>query len=161
MSTQTQHPTEEPIIVMTRIYDAPRTLVWQVTTQPQHVRQWWGGPGVSSPVCEMDVRPGGRWQHVMRFADGHELPLDFVFLEVEPPSRLVWQHADHGTRKAGPPTCVMSVTLEDLGRRTRWTLVSRFDSLADRAAAIGMGFSRPIEASNESLTEYLRSLERV
>lgn len=160
MSTQTQIPEAEPIIVMTRVYDAPRALVWQATTQPEHVKQWWGGPGFSNPVCEMDVRPGGHWKHVMRFPDGYELQMHFVFLEVEKPSRLVWQHEDHGRRKEGPPTSMMTVTLEDLGARTRWTMTARFLSLADREAALAIGFTRPIEASNDRLTEYLRTLEQ-
>jgi uncharacterized protein YndB with AHSA1/START domain len=55
---------------MTRTYEAPRELVWEVITEPRHVIQWWGGAGCSNPICEMDVRPGGDWRHVMRFADG-------------------------------------------------------------------------------------------
>lgn len=160
MSTQTQIPTDQPIIVMTRVYAAPRTLVWQATTQAEHVKQWWGGPGFTNPVCEMDVRPGGHWKHVLRFPDGHELHMHFVFIEVEAPSRLVWQHEDHGRRKEGPPTSMMTVTLDDLGARTRWTLTSHFLSLADREAALAIGFTRPIEASNDRLTKYLQALEQ-
>jgi len=94
----------------------------------------------------------------MRFPDGFELHLDFVFLEVEAPGRLVWQHRDHGQRTQGPPTSHMTVTLEALGQRTRWTLVARFGSLADREAAVAMGFSGPIEASNLRLAAYLPAM---
>jgi uncharacterized protein YndB with AHSA1/START domain len=160
MSTQTQIPDGDPIIVMTRVYDAPRALVWQAMTQPEHVREWWGGPGFSNPVCEMDVRPGGLWKHVMRFPDGHELHMRFVFVEVQKPSRLVWQHEDHGRRKQGPPTSLTSVTLDDLGARTRWTMTARFASLADREAALAVGFTRPIEASSERFVKYLVALEQ-
>jgi uncharacterized protein YndB with AHSA1/START domain len=146
-------------IIMGRVYDAPRLLVWEAMTQPRHVRQWWGGPGFSNPVCEMDVRPGGLWNHVMRFPDGKELHMNFVFLEVEPPSRLVWQHVDHGTRGAGPPTCLTTVTLEDLGKHTRWRMVAEFNSIAEREAAVAMGFSGPIEASNSRLVEYLKTMQ--
>ena len=65
MSVHTEISATEPTIVMSRIYDAPRSLVWEAMTEPRHVRQWWGGPAVSNPVCEMDVRPGGRWEHVL------------------------------------------------------------------------------------------------
>src|SRR5260370_21770732 len=99
MNSLTEVAVAETAIVMSRVYDAPRSLVWQAMTRPEHIRRWWGGPGFSNPVCEMDVRPGGLWHHVMRFPDGHELHLDFIFLEVEPPSRLVWRHVDHGMRK--------------------------------------------------------------
>jgi uncharacterized protein YndB with AHSA1/START domain len=158
MSTQTEIPAGEPTIVMRRVYDARRDLVWTAMTEPGHVRQWWGGPGFTNPVCEMDVRPGGRWRHVMRFPDGRELRMDFVFLEVEKPKRLVWQHADHGERSEGLPTCITTVTLEDLGDQTRWTMVACFNSIAERDAAAGIGFVRPIEASNDRLTAYLKTL---
>ncbi len=161
MTTQTDVPKDEPIIVMKRIYAAPRALVWTAMTEPEHVREWWGGPGFTNPVCEMDVHPGGRWKHVMRFPDGHELRMEFVFLEVEPPSHLVWQHADHGKRKQGPPTCVTTVTLDELDdEKTRWTMVARFNSMAERGSALEIGFTRPIEASGERLIEYLKTMER-
>lgn len=159
MSTRTDIPTDEPMIVMTRLYDAPRSLVWTAMTEAKHVRRWWGGPGFTNPVCEMDVRPGGLWKHVMRFPDGKELHLEFVFVEVEAPGRLVWQHVDHGKRKSGPPTSVMTVTLESVGAKTRYTMQARFASMADREAALAMGFTRPIEASNERLTEYLSTMQ--
>lgn len=159
MSTHTEIPADEPTIVMTRVYDAPRALVWEAITEAKHVKQWWGGAGFSNPVCEMDVRPGGRWNHVMRFPDGGEMKLDFVFVEVDKPTRLVWQHVDHGKRTSGPPTSVMTVTLDDLGgTRTRWTLVARFVSNADRDAARKLGFHRPIESSNDALTSYLEGM---
>jgi uncharacterized protein YndB with AHSA1/START domain len=154
MNTTTDAPDDIPTIVMSRIYDAPRETVWAAMTQPKHVKLWWGGPGFTNPVCEMDVRPGGLWHHVMRFPDGHELVMDFVFLEVEPPRRLVWQHRDRGKLPARPPTSI-AVTLEDLGSRTSWTMVARFDAMDERNAAMAMGFTGPIEASNERLVGYL------
>jgi uncharacterized protein YndB with AHSA1/START domain len=158
MNTQTKLPTGEPTIVMTRVYDAPRDLVWQAMTEAKHVRQWWGGPGFSNPVCEMDVRPGGHWNHVMRFPDGRELHMAFVFLEVKKPERFVWQHTDYGQRKDGLPATHTTVTFDDLGGKTRWTMVARFLSVEDRDAAVGFGFSRPIEASNDRLVEYLKTI---
>ncbi len=158
MSGLTEVAVAETAIVMSRVYDAPRALVWQAMTRPEHIRRWWGGPGFTNPVCEMDVRPGGLWHHVMRFPDGHELHLDFVFLEVEPPSRLVWRHVDHGMRKQGPPTCRTTVTLDDLGGRTRWRMVAEFSSIAEREAAVAIGFTGPIEASNLRLVDYLKTM---
>ena len=75
--------TTEPIIRMTRMFDAPRALVWRVFTDPKHVARWYGGHGIENPVCEMDVRAGGLWRHVMRFPDGTEFPLELVFVEVK------------------------------------------------------------------------------
>jgi uncharacterized protein YndB with AHSA1/START domain len=156
--TRTDVPIDEPTIVMTRVYDAARALVWAVTVDPSHVRQWWGGAGCTNPVCEMDVRVGGLWKHVMRFADGHEIRLDFVFLEVDPPARLAWENIDHGRRRSMPPSSRITVTLDELGARTRWTMVARFLSMEERDAALGHGFSGPIAASADRLAAYLAGL---
>ena len=159
MSVRSEISPTEPTIVMSRIYDAPRSLVWEALTEPRHVRQWWGGPGVSNPVCEMDVRPGGRWTHVMRFPDGRELHMSFIFLEVEKPVRLAWQSADHRQQKEGaPPSSTIAVTLEDLGSRTAWKMVATFRSMAERDAAVSIGFGAPIESSSDRLVEYLKTL---
>ena len=164
MSTRTDLPPDEPIIVMTRIYDAPRQLVWEAMTKPEHVRQWWGGPGFTNPVCEMDVRPGGQWKHVMRFPDGKELHMEFEFLEVDAPNRLVWQNAGHdendGNPENGPPKSRTTVTLEEVDGGTRCTIVGRFPSMARREQAANMGYARPIEASNDRLAAYLPTMPR-
>src|SRR5262245_8571906 len=160
MNTTPIIPTDEAVIVMTRTYMAPRDLVWEVMTETRHVAQWWGGPGFSNPVCEMDVRPGGLWRHVMRFPDGHELPMNFVFVEVDPPKRLAWRDVGHDKRSQGPPACLITVTLEDIGEQTSWKMVARFDSIAERDAALAIGFIRPIAASNDALVAYLGSLSR-
>jgi len=158
MNTQTEIPKSEPLIIMRRTYDAPRAKVWEASTEPHHVKRWWGGPGFTNPVCEMDVRPGGLWHHVMRFPDGHELVMDFVFIEVEPPARLIWQNIDHGRRKGPPPTCKITSTLDEDGGKTHTTMIAEFCSFADRDYALGMGFTGPIAASNDRLVEYLKTL---
>ena len=160
MSTRTEIPLGEPTIVMTRIYDAALEMVWGAMTEPAQVRQWWGGPGCSNPVCEMVVRPGGAWKHVLRFPDGREMNLDFVFLEVERPRRLAWRHADHDERAAGTPAPQFTTTLEDLGDRTRCTMVARFRSIAERDAAVSFGFTGPIEGSNNRLSDYLKTIRQ-
>jgi uncharacterized protein YndB with AHSA1/START domain len=149
----------EAIITMSRMFEAPRELVWAALTEPKHVSQWWGGPGFTNPVCEMDLRPGGRWRHVMRTPDGQEYKFDFVFVEIVRPERLVWQNADHGKSIPGaPPTCQNVITLEDHGRQTRWRLVAHFNSLAERDFAVKMGFSGMISVSNDRLVAYLPTM---
>jgi uncharacterized protein YndB with AHSA1/START domain len=158
MSPTTDVPADEPLIIMRRIFDASRDIIWDAITESRHVARWWGGPDVINPVCEMDVRPGGLWRHVMRFPDGRELRMNFVFLEVDKPKRLVWRHVDHGKVMAGPPTSIITVTLDDVKGRTAWKMVARFGSLAERDAALAIGFSKRIEASNEQFVEYLKKL---
>lgn len=145
--TGQQPDVDGAIIVITRMFDAPRTLVWQAMTDAAHVARWWGGPGISNPVCEMDVRPGGRWHQVMRGPDGFELAIDFVFLEVDPPRRLVWQDV--------PPTLTSTATFEDAGAGTHWRMVTRFRSVAERDAAIARGFRRVMHTSLDSLETFL------
>ncbi len=145
------------VIEMTRIYDAPLNVVWEVITDSEHVARWWGGPGVTNPVCEMDVRRGGQWRHVMRFPDGNELHMSFVFLQVEKPHKLVWQQTDSG-HAGGPRDIVFTVTLQDLGDdKTGWRLLARFLSPEDREIALAIGFTGPIEASNQRMAEYLNT----
>ena len=76
-----------------REFDAPRDLVWMAFADPYHLSQWWGPKGFTNPVCELDLRPGGKWHHVMRGPDGREYPTDSVFIEVTPPERIVYRNA--------------------------------------------------------------------
>jgi len=82
-------PTEREI-VMTRVFDAPRRLVFEAYTNPEHLPHWMLGPkGWTMPVCEIDLRPGGAWHFVWRRSDGTEMEMRGVNREVTPPERLV------------------------------------------------------------------------
>lgn len=149
----------DPVIVMTRIFDAPREVVWVALTDPKHVVHWYGGHGFQNPVCEMDVRPGGRWRHVMRTPDGAEHSMEFVFVEVVRPEKLVWRSASHGTLTGGGPhDNITTVTLEEEGQRTRWTLETRFHSVADRDTARRIGFTSVLSEGTDKLADVLREL---
>jgi uncharacterized protein YndB with AHSA1/START domain len=77
-------------IYFTRLFDAPRTLVWEAHTKPEYVKRWLLGPGDwSMPVCEIDLKVGGRYRYVWRHADGREMGMGGVFREVTKPERLV------------------------------------------------------------------------
>jgi uncharacterized protein YndB with AHSA1/START domain len=149
---------DEAVIFMTRMLDAPREVVWTAFTDPKHVVNWYGGHGFSSPVCEMDVRPGGRWRHVMRTPDGTEFPMEFIFVEVVKPEKISWQDADHGKRTNGPPTRLNTVTFEDHGAQTKWNLVARFNSIADRDAAAKMGITQIVSQGSERLNDVVKAL---
>jgi uncharacterized protein YndB with AHSA1/START domain len=148
----------EPVIVITRLFDAPRVLVWKAITDPRHVAQWYGGHGFTNPVCEMDVRPGGTWRQVMKAPNGAEFTIDSVFLEVVEPERLVWTNANSESRQPGPPTAINTVTLEDRGDQTKWTLVARFNSIEERDMTVGMGFGHMVSQGAERMAEYLKTL---
>lgn len=148
---------EEPIIVMTRTLDAPRELVWAAFTDPKHVSKWFGGRGFETLVCEMDVRAGGKWRHAMRTPNGAELAMDVVYVEVTKPERLVWQSVDYG-KTTKHPASHMTVTLEAAGNKTKWKLVTRFASMADRELANAIGFAGVIAEGNDKLAELLKTL---
>ena len=78
-------------IRMTRLFDAPRHLVFEAMSRPEHIRQWWGrlGDGYSVPVCEVDLRPGGAWRFVNRHPKG-EAVFYGVYREIVPPERVVF-----------------------------------------------------------------------
>jgi len=87
-------------IVITRIFDAPRELVWEAMTNPKHVVNWWGPNGFSTTVEEMDVRPGGIWKLVMHGPDGTDYPNKSIFTEIVKPARISYSHG--GGKKGGP-----------------------------------------------------------
>src|SRR5919206_1104689 len=88
-STTFTMPSDQEIVA-TRVFDAPRRLVWDAHTSPAHLPQWMLGPeGWTMPVCEINLRPGGAWHFVWRHSDGTEMAMRGVYREVVPPERLV------------------------------------------------------------------------
>jgi len=65
--------------VITRLFDAPRELVWEVWTKPEHIARWWGCDQATITVCESDLRPGGKWRNVLRMPDGMECGFNGVY----------------------------------------------------------------------------------
>lgn len=118
-------------IVITRIFDAPRELVWEAWTDPKHVVQWWGPTGFTTTIEKMDVRPGGVWIHVMRGPDGTDYPNKSVFTEVVRPERIVFSHG--GGKKGGPAAQFQATwTFEALGDKSRVTIHMLFPTASDR-----------------------------
>jgi len=157
---QIDSPPDQAVLVMTRILEAPRELVWVALTTPEHVVEWYGGDGFTNPVCQMDVRPGGLWHHVMRSPDGHEFAIESVFVEVVEPERLVWKGAHDVAARGGPPNAITEVTLQTVPGGTRWTLVSRFESVAERDRAAAMGFAHLITQGVERMLASVRRLQQ-
>ena len=98
-SKTTLTETSDREIVITRVVNAPRELVWDAMTKPEHVVNWWGPHGFTSTIKKMDVWPGGVWDHIMHGPDGANYPNYKVFKEVVPPSRLTFSHG--GTKEGG------------------------------------------------------------
>jgi uncharacterized protein YndB with AHSA1/START domain len=128
-------PGSEREIVISRIFAAPRELVWAVWTDPKQVVRWWGPRGFTTTIEKMDVRPGGEWKHVMRGPDGAEYPNESVFTEVVKPERIRFSQggAKRGEAKVGFEA---TWTFEALGDRTRLTVRMVFPTAAARERVV-------------------------
>jgi uncharacterized protein YndB with AHSA1/START domain len=107
-------------VTVTRVFDAPRELVWKAWTEPEHFAHWFGTPPYTTPLStiSMDVRPGGRWRATMvSETDGSELPFLGVYREVVEPERLVLAFEDPQDPE-NPNVEVLTVTFNDLGGKT-------------------------------------------
>jgi len=107
-------------VTITRVFDAPRELVWKAWTEPEHFQYWFGGPPYATPLekISMDVRPGGAWRATMvSEEDGSELPFAGHYREVVEPERLVLTFDDVDDPD-NPNVEVLTVTFTDLGGKT-------------------------------------------
>lgn len=108
-------------LVITRLFDAPRELVWRMWTDPEHARHWWGPAHHPCVSISMDARPGGRWRHCLRSVEtGAELRAHGVVREVVPPERLVFTFAWEEEGERGHENIVTVILAEENGR-TRMT----------------------------------------
>jgi uncharacterized protein YndB with AHSA1/START domain len=113
-------------IVITRVFDAPRELVYEAYTKPEHVVHWWGPRGFTNTIHEMDVRPGGVWRLTMHGPDGVDYPNRIDFTEVVPNERLVYLHRDDV--EEGGSSFHVTTTFADEGGQTRLTMTILFDT---------------------------------
>lgn len=117
--------TAEREIVATRVFDAPRELVFKLWTDREHVAKWWGPKGFTNTIHEMDVRPGGIWKFVMHGPDGVDYQNEIVFDEIVDPERIVYTHVSG-------PQFQTTVTFVEQGAKTKVTVRMLFESAALR-----------------------------
>jgi uncharacterized protein YndB with AHSA1/START domain len=154
----TEAPVGEPLIIQTRVLDAPRPLVWEAMTKPEHVARWWGPRALSIKVERLDVRPGGSWRIVQTSPDGRSFTFHGEYRDVIVPERIVQTFGMEGMYDGR--FIVETMTLEDLGGRTRHKVVSRFDSVADRDGMIASGMEAGARESMERLDELLAEIQQ-
>ncbi|HEV8639322.1 MAG TPA: SRPBCC family protein [Chloroflexota bacterium] len=142
-------------IVLTRTFDAPRRLVWEAFTKPEHVRHWWGLRGSTMTSCDMDFRPGGSWRFVLREADGNEYAFRGEIREIVPPERIVQTFEFEGMPGA---VSVESLTLAEHGGKTTITATSTFDSIEGRDGMLQSGMERGAAETYDRLEEHLRTI---
>ena len=147
-------PTEREVVI-TRVVDAPRGMVFDAHTKPDLVRRWLlGPPGWTMPVCEIDLRVGGKYRYVWQHGDGRTMGMGGTFTEVVRPSRIAaTQLFDEDW--TGGETLVITEIVEKIGKSTITTTV-RYASREARDAALQTGMTTGMEAGYERLEELLR-----
>jgi len=146
--------TAESEVVYTRVFAAPRDLVFEASTRPEHVKKWWGPRGFTVTVCEIDLRPGGAYRFVQSGPDGNEYPFKGVYREVVPPEQLVYTQifdvpglSDH--------ELLVSVTFNEHDGATLLTGRLLFESVEDRVAAMETGMAQGMAETLDRLEEHL------
>jgi uncharacterized protein YndB with AHSA1/START domain len=144
-------------IAMTRVFDAPRQLVFDAHTKPDLVRQWLlGPPGWSMPVCEMDVRVGGTYRWVWRHdTNGTEMGMGGVYREIVAPERLVT--SERFDDAWYPGEALNTLVLIEQGGRTTLTQTMRYESRDARDAVIKSNMEKGVAASYDRLVDLLAS----
>jgi uncharacterized protein YndB with AHSA1/START domain len=143
-------------IRLTRLFDAPRALVFEAMTRPEHIRRWWGqlGEGYSVPVCEVDLRVGGKWRFVNRHPKG-EVAFHGVYREITAPERLVYTELMEPFPDASLVTCVLT---EERGK-THMSVTASYPSKQVRDMVLSSGMERGAALSYDRLEELARELQ--
>ena len=155
MATGSITPKERHELVLTRVFDAPRELVFKAWTDPKIVAQWWGPHRFTSPVCELDARPGGAIRIHMRGPDGTVYPMTGTYQEIVEPERIAFTSA--ALDAAGNPMFEMltTVTFAEEGGKTKQILRTCVIKSTAEAPRYLAGMEAGWTQSLERLTAYL------
>lgn len=145
------------VIVVTRVFDAPRELVFKVCSDPNLIPQWWGPANLKTTVDRMEVRKGGIWRFIQRGPDGAEYAFNGVYHEVTPPERVI------NTFEFEPmPGHVIleTVRFEELDGKTKLIGTYVYQSVEDRDGMLNSGMEGGESESHDRLAGLLRELQR-
>jgi uncharacterized protein YndB with AHSA1/START domain len=142
-------------IVMTRVFDAPRRMVFDAFSKPEHLKRWFGPRGWTLTTCEVDFRVGGAFRFVLRGPDGKEMGMRGAYREIAPPERSV--HMESFDNYPGESQ-VTGVLLEQNGKTTL-TVTVLYDSKEVRDAVLQSGMEHGAAESYDRLAELLASDE--
>ena len=144
-------------LIIDRVFDAPRPLVFKVWTEPEHVAQWWGPRGFTITTHEMAVRPGGVWRYVMHGPDGVDYDNYIIFTEVVEPERLVYTHSSG--EADDPGQFQVTVTFAEQGDKTQLSIYLLFAS-AEELNKVVKEFGA-IEGANQTLDRLAEHLVEI
>jgi uncharacterized protein YndB with AHSA1/START domain len=144
-------------IVLTCVFDAPRRLVFEAWTKPEHVRHWYGCGQISLETCEIDLRVGGAWRYTLRAPDGAKLTIGGVYREIVPPGRLVY------TEQLNRPgftsnEALVTVLFAEHDGMTILTSTIVYRSIEDRNAHLALGMERGAGETLDRLAAHLTTM---
>jgi len=143
--------------MMTRSFDAPRSLVFDAHTKPEHLVHWFGPRGHTLSVCTVDLRPEGAWRFVLREPDGREMGMKGVYREIVRPARLVYTEIfDDFEEMAGES--IVTTIFEELDGKTKVTSTSVYRSKEIRDAVVQSGMEYGAAETYDRLAEYLATV---
>ena len=142
-------------IVMTRVFDAPRDLVFEAHTSCAHMSNWWGPAKYEVVGCELDFRTGGKWRIVHRGPEGEEYAFRGEFREIVRPERIVWNFEFEGFPGS---ISVETVTFEEHDGKTTLTATSVFDTVEERDGMLQSGMETGAAESWDRLEAYVATL---
>ena len=152
-------------IVITRIIDAPRELVWKAWTESEHLARWWAPKGCSTPFCTVDLRPGGRFHFCMQMPDGGKVWGIGVYREIVEPERLVYTDSfsdekgnpvppsRYGMSESHPDETVVTVTFDEYQGKTTLTLRHSISKSVKEREGTEQGWKEMLERLAEHLQE--------
>jgi len=147
-------------IVITRLINAPRELVFKVWTDQEHLEKWWGPNGFTTTTSEFDFRPGGVWFHTMHGPDGTDYPNEVYYEEIVPPERITYVHGGGDAPGVDDAQFHATITFEDEDGKTRLTMKSLFKTAKQRNHVVEKYGA--IEGGKQhlaNLEEYVNSLK--
>jgi uncharacterized protein YndB with AHSA1/START domain len=142
-------------IVITRVFDAPRDVVFKALTDPNLIPNWWGPAKYEVIVDRADIRPGGTWRYISRDTDGTEYAFKGVYHDLVAPERVVQTFEFEG---APGHVSLETLTLEEVDGKTKYVGVSVFQSVEDRDAMVQSGMEEGAREGMDRLDEVVRSL---
>ena len=162
MRKQVGHLTLETLgdrdIVMTRVFDAPRKLVFEAMTKPEILVRWFSGaPGWTLDVCEFEARVGGKYRYVWKNVDGRTMGMGGVCLEIEPPNKIVC--TEKFDESWYPGEAVNSMVLTEKGGKTTLTLTVRYDSKEARDAVLQTPMASGVALAYDNLADLLAAAD--
>jgi uncharacterized protein YndB with AHSA1/START domain len=144
-------------IVLTRTFNAPRKLVWEAVTQPEHVRKWYGCAAFTITVCEIDLRVGGAYRYTMSAPDGVDHTMTGIYREIEAPERIV--HTErYQTTGLTTPDALVTMTLTEQGGRTRLQSIILHANKESRDGHLNAGMENGARETFDRLETLLATL---